>query len=218
MDAHRSPRGRATRDQLVAIATRLFAERGYEGASIGAVLDESGLSKGALYHHFDGKDALFAAVLESVEADISRKLARAAADAPDPRAALHAGCLAWVRLAGDPVVRRIVLIDAPSVLGWQRWREIEERYGFGMVKTALRAVADQGTLPADLVDPFAHMLLAALNETALTVARSADRPAATKTAESAVTELLARLLPEGPAPAAGRGRDVRRPREGGSRG
>ncbi|MFC4052705.1 TetR family transcriptional regulator [Actinomadura syzygii] len=195
MDGHQSPRGRATRDQLIAIATRLFAERGYEGASIGAVLDESGMSKGALYHHFDGKDALFAAVLESVEADISRKLARAAAGAPDPRAALHAGCLAWVRLAGDPVVRRIVLIDAPSVLGWQRWREIEERYGFGMVKTALRAVADQGALPADLVDPFAHMLLAALNETALTVARSTDRPATTKTAESALTEFLTRLLP-----------------------
>jgi AcrR family transcriptional regulator len=187
-------RGQATRDQLVAIARRLFAERGYEGASIEAVLRESGASRGALYHHFDSKEALFEATLEAVEADIARQTAAAARGATDPVAALRAGCLAWVRLAGDPVVQRIVLIDAPAVLGWERWRAMDERHGFGLLKRALQAAAEGGRLPGDLVDAFAHMLLAALNEIALLVARAEDRDAAIRDGEAAVDALLVRLL------------------------
>jgi AcrR family transcriptional regulator len=187
-------RGQATRKQLVDIARRLFAERGYEGASVEAVLRESGVSRGALYHHFDSKEALFEAALESVEADIAHKTARAARGATDPVAALRAGCVAWVRLAGDPVVQRIVLIDAPSVLGWERWRAMDERHGFGLIKAALQAAAEGGRLPAELVDSFAHMLLAALNEIALLVARADDREAAIRDGEAAVDALLVRLL------------------------
>jgi AcrR family transcriptional regulator len=187
-------RGQVTRKQLVDIARRLFAERGYEGASVEAVLRESGVSRGALYHHFDNKEALFEAALESVEADIAHKTARAARGVTDPVAALRAGCVAWVRLAGDPVVQRIVLIDAPSVLGWERWRAMDERHGFGLIKAALQAAAEGGRLPTELVDSFAHMLLAALNEIALLVARADDREAAIRDGEAAVDALLVRLL------------------------
>jgi AcrR family transcriptional regulator len=192
----KADRGQATRDQLVAIARRLFAERGYEGASVEAVLRESGASRGALYHHFSSKQALFEAALESVEADIARETAAAARDAADAVAALRAGCLAWVRLAGDPVVQRIVLIDAPAVLGWERWRAMDERHGFGLIKAALQAAAEGGRLPGELVDAFAHMLLAALNEVALLVARADDREAAIRDGEAAVDALLVRLLGE----------------------
>ncbi|MDR8410678.1 TetR/AcrR family transcriptional regulator [Nonomuraea sp. 3-1Str] len=190
----RAERGAATRERVVAIARRLFAEHGYEGTSIEAVLHESGLSRGALYHHYAGKDALFEAVLEAVEAEVGRAIIASVRGVDDPRRALVTGCLEWVRLAGDPVVRRIVLIDAPSVLGWERWRAMEERYAFGMLKAALQATK---AVPEEFADLHAHMLLAAINESALLVARGGDPEAAA--AEAAVEDFLHRVL--GPATA-----------------
>lgn len=187
----KAERGQATRDQLVVIATGLFAAHGYDGASIDAVLQEAGVSKGALYHHFKGKEALFEAVFEAVEADIGLRLLESADPGASPEDLLRIGCLTWVRMAVDPVVRQVVLIDAPAVLGWHRWREIEERHGFGALKLGLEAV---GRLDPSLVDVFAHMLLAALNETALQIAWSAEPVAQTRIGERAVTELLDRLL------------------------
>ncbi|WP_204056174.1 TetR/AcrR family transcriptional regulator [Microbispora corallina] len=192
----RAERGQATREHLVAVATRLLAERGYEDTSIEAVLQESGVSRGALYHHFPGKDALFEAALEAVERDIAERTVAATEGIADPVAALRAGCLAWVRLAGEPVVRRIVLVDAPAVLGWHRWREIEERHAFGLLKAALQAAADAGGLQPGHVDVFAHVLLASVNEIALLVARGAGGDGVSaEEAEAAVGELLRRLLP-----------------------
>jgi AcrR family transcriptional regulator len=190
----KAERGRATRDQLVEIATGLFAERGYEDTSIEAVLREADVSRGALYHHFAGKEALFEAVLHSIEREVSAKMGAVVGDVTDPVGALRAGCLAWIELAADPVVQRVLLIDAPSVLGWERWRAMEEEYALGMTKAALRRVAADGRLPADLADLFAHMLLAALNEIALLIARSGDVAAATAEATTAVEELLDRLI------------------------
>lgn len=187
-------RGEETRAQIVTVATRLFAERGYEGTSIEAVLHESEMSRGSLYHHFGGKQALFEAVLEAVETDTGRRTVAATREAADPMAALREGCLAWVRLAADPVVQQIVLIDAPSVLGWHRWRQVEERHAFGLLKNAVEAVAATGRLQPDLVDTFAHMLLASINEVALLIAAAEDVDAATRTAQAAVDELLSRLL------------------------
>lgn len=195
----RAEQGRTTRDHLVEVATHLFAERGYDGTSIEAVLEAAGVSRGSLYHHFKGKDALFDAVLEAVEGRIARETAAAVAAAidasdPDPVAALRAGSLAWIRLAGDPVVRRIVLVDAPAVLGWERWREIEEQHSLGGVKLTMQAAADRGLVSPDHVDLFAHMLLAAVNELAFLVARAPDDAGARRTAETAVDDFLARLL------------------------
>ncbi|MEQ4724123.1 helix-turn-helix domain-containing protein [Nonomuraea sp. B19D2] len=183
----KAERGAATRDRVLAIATRLFAERGYDDTSIEAVLQESGLSRGALYHHYAGKDALFEAVLEATESAIGRKILEAVRGIADPAASLRAGVLAWIALAGDPVIKRIVLIDAPSVMGWERWRAMEERYSFGMLKAALGAT---GAVPAEFLDLHAHMLLAAVNESALLVARGGDHD----TAVAAVEEFLRRIL------------------------
>ena len=132
-------RGEATRGQLLSIATRLFAERGYEDTSIEAVLREAGVSRGSLYHHFPGKEALFEAVAEDVETSVGQQTLAAARGADGPVAALRAGSLAWIRLAGDPVVRRILLIDAPSVLGWERWRAMEEHHALGGIRAVLQA-------------------------------------------------------------------------------
>ncbi len=187
-------RGRATRAHLVAVATRLFTAHGYDGTTIEAVLADSGVSRGSLYHHFPGKEALFWAVLEGVGTRIGEQAADAIRDAGDPVSALRARCLAWIRLAGDPVVRQTVLIDAPAVLGWQRWRELDEQHNLGEIRAALTRAADAGSIERHHIDTFAHIVLAAANEMALMIA-GADDPAATLSAgESAVAEFLDRLL------------------------
>ena len=192
----RADRGRATRDQLVAVATELFAARGFEGTSIEAVLEQAGVSRGSLYHHFASKDALFEAAFDAVEVRIGEatNAAVAASGATDSLGVLRAGCLAWVHLAGDPVVQRIVLVDAPAVLGWERWRTIEEQNALGTLKLAMQAASTEGRIGTELVDVFAHTLLATMNELAFLIARASDTEAAQRTAETAVDEILTRLL------------------------
>jgi AcrR family transcriptional regulator len=187
-------RGEATRSQLIAVARRMFAERGYEDTSIEGVLREAGVSRGSLYHHFASKEALFEAVAEDVETTVGTQTIAATAGADGPVAALRAGFLAWVRLAGDPVVQRILLIDGPAVLGWERWRAMEERHAFGAIRLVLQAAAPQAHLQPEMVDTLAHVLLASVNEVALLVARSDDPQAAMKSGEEAIDELLRRLL------------------------
>ncbi len=187
-------RGEATRGQLIAIARRMFADRGYEDTSIEAVLKEAGVSRGSLYHHFASKEALFEAVAEDVETSVGEQTLAAAAGSDGPLAALRAGFLAWIRLAGDPVVRRILLIDAPSVLGWERWRSMEEDHALGMIRAVLQVIADEGALRPELVGTLAHVLLASVNEVALLVARSQDQEAAMKAGADAIDELLQRLF------------------------
>ena len=187
-------RGEATRGQLIAIARRMFADHGYEDTSIEAVLREAGVSRGSLYHHFASKEALFEAVAEDVETSVGEQTLAAAAGSDGPLAALRAGFLAWIRLAGDPVVRRILLIDAPSVLGWERWRSMEEDHALGLIRAVLQVIAEEGKLRPELVGTLAHVLLASVNEVALLVARSQDQEAAMKAGTDAIDELLQRLF------------------------
>jgi AcrR family transcriptional regulator len=190
----RSERGQATREHLVAVATRRFTEGGYDATSVEAVLHESGVSRGALYHHFSGKDALFAAALDAVQDRVDDQMIAATQDSSGPAEALRAGCLAWIRLAADPAVQQILLTDAPAVLGWQRWREMDERRTLGRVRSAMAAVAAAGLLRVEQVDFFAHALLAVMNEFAIMIARAEDRASTARAAETAVNELLARVL------------------------
>ena len=184
-------RGQATREHLVAVATGLFTAHGYDGTSIEAVLRAAEVSRGALYHHFPGKDALFAAVLDAVYERVEADGARAVEGIGEPAAALRAACQAWIRGTADPVVRQVLLIDAPAVLGWQRWRELDEQRTLGKIKAALRR---DGRLPAGRVDLFAHVLLAGMNEIAMLVARADDHASAAAEAEAAAGDLLDRLL------------------------
>lgn len=187
----RIERGHATREHLVAVATRLFTECGYEGTPIEAVLRESGVSRGALYHHFGGKDALFAAVLDAVYDRVGEELTAATRNTADAVSALRVACHEWIRLAQDPTVQRIMLIDAPAVLGWERWREFEEGRTLGGVKAELAAT---NLLLPQHIDVFAHTLLASMNEIAMMIARADEPATAAANAESALDELLNRLL------------------------
>jgi AcrR family transcriptional regulator len=190
----RVEQGQATRAALIDVATDLFATNGYDATAIPTVLAAAGVSRGALYHHFESKEALFEAVLKSVEAQAMVKVTRAARDAADPLDGLRRGCAAYLAMCRDPVVRQISLIDAPAVVGWERWREIDEQHAFGLVKAAIAAIAADGRVKPDLVDVMAHMVLAALLEVALLVARADEERLAIRRGQEAIDELLTALL------------------------
>ena len=190
----RVEQGQATRAALIDVATELFATNGYEATAIPAVLAAAGVSRGALYHHFESKEALFEAVLQSVEAEATLKVTRAARGATDPLDGLRRGCAAYLAMCRDPVVRRISLIDAPAVVGWERWREIDEQYSFGLIKAAIAAIAAGGRVKPELIDVMAHMVLAALLEVALLVARADEGRLAIRRGQAAVDELLTALF------------------------
>src|SRR5829696_8533411 len=130
----RVERGKATRERLVATARELFGRDGYEATSVESVLKEAGVAKGSLYHHFENKPTLFDAVLDQVVSEVAGKAGRAAARHDDPVESLRAGCAEWLRTCLDPAVQQIALVDAPAVLGWARWRELDEQYTLGGVR------------------------------------------------------------------------------------
>jgi len=168
----------STRAALINAARRLFAEHGYGEVGTEQIALAAGVTRGALYHQFADKADLFAAVLESVEVDVTTRLIEVvdavAARGGQPLDLLIAGADAWLDASADPEVRRIALLDGPSVLGWERWREVGMRHGLGLVKSLLIELIEAGGIPVQPVDPLAHALVGALDEAALYVALAED--------------------------------------------
>ncbi len=167
----------ATRAALLAAARELFSTRGFVEVSTQAIVEAAGVTRGALYHQFADKTELFAAVYEEVEAELVTEIAtRIAGAAPaDHLAAMRTGAHLFLDLCAAPDVQRIVLVDAPSVLGWDRWRAVGVKYGLGVIEAMLgQAVAD-GAIPEQPLRPTAHILLGALDEAALYVSRAEDQ-------------------------------------------
>ncbi len=173
-------RSAATRAALVRAARPLFAARGFGGVGTETIVRSAGVSRGALYHQFADKTELFAAVYEAIEEDIVRRLEHriAAARATDPIAVMSLGADAWLEACAEPEVQRVVLLDGPAVLGWERWREIGMRYGLGLVESLLTHAIEMGRIPPQPVAALAHVLVGALDEAALYVARADDQAAA----------------------------------------
>jgi AcrR family transcriptional regulator len=190
MSTRKAVQSESTRAELVAVARRLFAERGYADTATEELVREAGMTRGALYHHFKDKRALFEAVFEDVE----RALMGRVAEMADPKADQWTGLInafnTFLDTCLDRDVQQIVLIDGPSVLGWDTWREIEERYALGAVIHGLQAAMDNGTVPVQPVVPLAHLLLAAVNEAGLVIAKSADVKAARAEVGAAMERLL----------------------------
>jgi AcrR family transcriptional regulator len=169
-------RSAATRDALIAAARRLFAAQGFAEVPADAIVTAAGVTRGALYHQFADKTALFDATMEAVEADIARRLADAVAAAriSDPVEALRHAVRTWLDICVEPEVHRIALLDGPSVLGWARWREVCQRHVFGLVQDLLAHGVETGRIRAQPARPLAHVLMGAGDEAALYVAEAAD--------------------------------------------
>ena len=183
-------RSHATRAALLASGRALFAERGFAGTAREEIVERAGVTRGALHHHFGTKQDLFAAVFEELEAELAARIATAAMAGDDPRDQLRRGCHEFLDAALDPAVQRIVLLDAPAVLGWAAWREVDARYGLGLVTEGLRAVFVAGRAGPRAVEPLGHLLLAALNEAAMLVAGAPDPVGARVEVGAIVDQLL----------------------------
>ncbi len=168
-----------TRSALISAARPLFAERGYTGIGTEEIVRAAGVTRGALYHHFEGKRELFAAVYEQIEIELAERIAAGAlaANAESPMEAMRAGAEMFLRACTEPEAQRIVLLDGPSVLGWDRWREIAAEHGLGLIEASLQAAVDAGAIAPQPVRPLAHVLMGALDEAAMLVARAEDSEA-----------------------------------------
>jgi AcrR family transcriptional regulator len=183
-------RAESTRNALVAAARRLFVERGYHTTSTEQIVALAGVgTRGALYHHFADKRALFVAVFEAVEEDLVAAAGAAMQEAP-PLEMLRNGLIGFLDASLTPEVQRILLIDGPAVLGWQEWRAIEARYGLGGVRGMLELAVADGSLPRQPVEVLAHLLLATTAEAALFIANANDPAAARDQAVDALDRLL----------------------------
>jgi AcrR family transcriptional regulator len=170
----KAEQGETTRRALVDAGRALFAQRGYAAVPAEEVVARAGVTRGALYHHFEGKPGLFRAVFEEVEAEITQEIATGAMSAKDPIEAIRAGARAYLDACLDAAIQQITLLDAPAVLGWETWRELGQKYGLGLVQASLQAAIEAGQLEAQPVKPLAHVLLGALDEAALLIARADD--------------------------------------------
>ncbi|MEU4573047.1 MULTISPECIES: TetR/AcrR family transcriptional regulator [Nonomuraea] len=178
-----------TRKTLISVARRLFAGHGYAAVGLAEIVRESGVTKGALYHHFDGKAELFRAVLEEVQQEVAARVAAAADAESGAWAQLKAGCAAFLAAGADPEVQRIMLVDGPAVLGWSEWRAMDEAASARHLAEALTALIDEGVIAPQPVAPLTHLLSGAMNEAALWLAGSA-RPGDLADTQAALSRLL----------------------------
>jgi AcrR family transcriptional regulator len=182
----------ATRAALIDAGRKLFADKGFADVSTQAIVSAAGVTRGALYHQFGDKTELFAAVYEEVErelvTDISEQI-MATQPPPDPLDAMRLGARLFLDRCAAPDVHQIVLIDAPAVLGWQRWRAVGMKYGLGVIEAMLAHAIVEGVVPEQPVRPTAHVLLGALDEAALYISR-ASNPDQARVEMNAVSERL----------------------------
>ena len=183
-------RGEPTRAELLRVARALFAERGYAGVGTEEIVARANVTRGALYHHFADKKDLFRAVHEQLEEELVASIGEQIAGIEDPWELIVSGVRAFLDASTDPALRRIALIDAPAVLGWEEWREIDARYGLGLVTFALRNAMDRGVFREQEVTPLAHLLIGAMTEAAMMVANASDPDAARREAEPALLALV----------------------------
>jgi len=181
-----------TRDTLIAAARSLFAGPGFADVALETIVRDAGVTRGALYHHFADKTELFAAVFEQVEGEMAARMAEAIAAAreTDPVEVLRLGTRFWLDACADPEVQRIVLMDAPAVLGWQRWTEIGQRYNIGVVTSVLTDAIDSGRIPPQPVEATALTMLGAVREATLYVARATNQRQARKDAGAVMDRLI----------------------------
>jgi AcrR family transcriptional regulator len=186
----RETEARATREALIEAALELFTERGYAAVGTEEIVARAKVTRGALYHHFEDKRDLFRAVFQRVEGGLMERIGARMKAASDPWELMLNGMRSFLDACEEPAVKQVALTDAPSVLGWQEWREIDNRHGLGLTRTALEGAVAAGVLRPIAVEPMAHLFVAALSEAAFVIAY-ADRP---RKARAEVEEALLHLV------------------------
>jgi AcrR family transcriptional regulator len=186
----RETEARATRAALIGAALALFTERGYAEVGTEEIVARAKVTRGALYHHFEDKRDLFRAVFERVEADLMERIGATMGGAQDPWELITTGMRSFLDACEEPAVKQIALTDAPVVLGWKEWREIDTRYGLGLTRAALEGAVAAGVLRPIAVEPMAHLFVAALSEAAFVIAHAEHPRSARAEVEQALLQLV----------------------------
>ena len=190
--SRREEQTEGTRAALLSAARDLFSERGYAAVGTEEIVQRARVTRGALYHHFADKKDLIRGVHEQMERELTAAIGEQLAEAAshDPFAGLVTGVRSFLDACTDPRLARIVLVEAPSVLGWAEWRATDERYGLGLVMAGLQGAVDAGSLRRQPVKPLAHVMLGALGEAAMVIANADDPKAAREEVEPSLLSLL----------------------------
>jgi AcrR family transcriptional regulator len=198
--ARQADRSAATIRRILDTARELFATQGYDAVSIDMIAAAAGLTKGACYHHFASKQDLFERLVDEVQGTIAARLDELAGrptGPPSPQS-IASGAVAYLRLANDPEIRRLLLADGPSVMGWQRWREIDDRHFAGRVRGGLTYLLGPAA-NADQIEAGTRVIMGAIMEAALASGSAADPEPVVERYGLTLERLLAGLAGSGAA-------------------
>ena len=188
--SRKAEQSEATRAALVAAARELFATKGFAETSTEEIVQGAQVTRGALYHHYRDKEDLFRAVVEELEEELARRTLKAALRGSTPLERIQLGFADYLDACLEQSVQRICLIEGPSVLGWDKWLEIDERYMFKPVETGLRQAIEAAEIDDQPTDTLAHLLFGAASQAALVVARASKPRKARANAGAALHRLI----------------------------
>jgi AcrR family transcriptional regulator len=180
----------STKRALVDAAQELFARNGYAGTSLDEIVSGARVTKGALYHHFNGKLALFEAVFERVEDRASKTIRKAVRDNKDPWQKAMSGLREFLAVVQEPEYRRIVIQDGPAILGYERYREKEERSSFGIVQEIVSSVLDDYDLEHSMIETFSRVFFGAMSAAGSAVSSAEDTVRASAEVEAAIAFII----------------------------
>jgi AcrR family transcriptional regulator len=161
-----------TTKRLLEVARAHFTKHGYAQSATEKIVEEAGVTRGALYHHFGSKEGLFKAVLEVVQQEVAARIEAAVSKTNDPWQQLLIGCKTFLSASMDADIQQIMLVDAPAVLGFETWRDIDSQNSMRLLQENIQELADKKIIQTSSVEAFTHLLSGAMNEAALWIARS----------------------------------------------
>ena len=186
-------RGQKTSAGLVTIARKIFGARGYSDTAMEEIVRKAGVTRGALYHHFDGKKGLFLAAFEDAHTDIANRVIQGGMGKRSAWEKLISCTYAFFEACRDSELQQIVLLDAPAVLGWDVWRRVDEEKTLHILRSLLTELIDKGIIKPLPIEPLTHLLSGAANEAVLWIAGSDDPKKAFEEAWSTMKALLCSL-------------------------
>jgi AcrR family transcriptional regulator len=193
MRSRRVDYSESTRAALVDSAVELFTKRGYAGTSLDEVAKRARVTKGALYHHFSGKQALFEAAFDAVESQVFDRLTKIMSGPGAPWERALTGLRTFIKSCLDPAYQRIAIHEAPVVMGWERWREAEDHFSFGLIRSSLESLIEAGEVDDVPVEITSRLLYGALSSAATAIAGSPDPKKVGAEAEAVIVQLLNRI-------------------------
>jgi AcrR family transcriptional regulator len=178
---------------LVDSAIELMTKRGYAGTSLDEIAKRARVTKGALYHHFSGKQALFEAAFEAVETNVMRRLTEIVDSGAEAWDTAMKGVRAYIKFCLEPTYQRIVLHEGPVVMGVERWREAEDHFSFGVVRASVESLMAAGVVAKGPIEATARLLFGALSSGGLFIAAAADQKKASAEVITVVENMLGSL-------------------------